>query len=189
MVRSKRTSAAVGILVLLVTAGTVVLMWKHAPTNAETLAVIALRHQGDTAYEAAKWNGWYRPGSNKCNKAVADWIVDSGHPRPFVRGHFGLIPRDPSAHEWADPKINIKGWSAPMQRTEALPGDVIAQEHGPIYGHGGIVVGQGSTVSAYGDVQPQGLVLQDDWGFRTGAGANGESGVDPAPTVRRYIEE
>ena len=66
-------------------------------------------------------------------------------------------------------------------------GDVIAQQHGPVYGHVGIVVEQGSTVSAYGDVQPQGLVLKNDWGFRTGAVANGESGVDPAPTVRRYV--
>lgn len=127
-----------------------------ASTSAGTLAQIALRHEGDTAYEAAKWNGWYRPGSNKCNKAVADWIVDSGRPRPLVRGHFGLIPRDPSAHEWADPKIAIKGWSAPMPLAEAMPGDVIAQEHGPVYGHVGIVVGQGSTVSAYGEVLPPG---------------------------------
>ncbi len=151
------------------------------------LAEIALRHQGDTSYEAAKWNGWYRPGSNKCNKAVADWIVASGHPRPFVRGHFGLIPRDPSAHEWADPRIKIVGWSAPMPLAHVQPGDVIAQQHGPIYGHVGIVVSPGMTVSAYGEVKPQGLVLKNDWGFRTAPGANGESGSDPVPVVRRYV--
>jgi hypothetical protein len=186
MIRSRRR-IFVGLMVLLAAATVILLVRRSAPTAAGTLAEIALRHQGDTAYEAAKWNGWYRPGSNKCNKAVADWIVDSGRPRPFVYGHFGLVPRDPSAHEWADPKIAIKGWSSPMPRAIAMPGDVIAQEHGPVYGHVGIVVGQGSTVSAYGEVQPQGLVLRNDWGFRTGAGANGESGVDPAPTVRRYV--
>jgi len=155
--------------------------------SAGSLAEIAIRHEGDTSYEASKWNGWYRPGSNKCNKAVADWIVDSGHPRPSVPGHFGIIPRDPSAHEWADPKITIAGWSAPMPLAEALPGDVIAQQHGSVYGHVGIVVGKGRTVSAYGEVSPQGLVLENDWGFRTVSGGNGESGTDPAPVVRRYI--
>ncbi len=188
MMRSRRRMLVGAILmVLLIVAAAILLARWSAPTVAGTLAEIALRHQGDTAYEAAKWNDWYRPGSNKCNKAVADWIVDSGHPRPFVRGHFGLIPRDPSAHEWADPKVTIKGWSVPLSREFALPGDVIAQEHGPVYGHVGIVVGQGNTVSAYGEVQPPGLVLKNDWGFRTAAGANGESGSDPAPTVRRYI--
>jgi hypothetical protein len=139
----------------------------HRPANAMSLAEVALSHEGDTAYEAAKWNGWYRPGSNKCNKAVADWIATSGHPRPFVRGHFGLIPRDPSAHEWADPRVTIAGWSAPMPLADAQPGDVIAQQHGPVYGHVGIVAGPGMTVSAYGEVRPQGLVLKNDWGFRT----------------------
>jgi len=156
-------------------------------SSAGSLAEIAIRHEGDTAYEASRWNGWYRPGSNKCNEAVADWIVASGHPRPAVAGHFGLIPRDPSAHEWADPKITITGWSAPMPLAEALPSDVIAQQHGPVYGHVGIVVGKGRTVSAYGEVRPQGLVLNNDWGFRTVSGGNGESGTDPAPVVRRYV--
>lgn len=172
---------------VLTSVGTALIVHSIQSSRSETLAEIALQHQGDTSYEASKWNGWYRPGSNKCNKAVADWIVDSGQPRPFVRGHFGLIPRDPSAHEWADPKVKMKGWSAPMPRTEALPGDVIAQEHGPVYGHVGIVVAKGNTVSAYGEVQPPGLVLKNDWGFRTSPGANGESGSDPAPVVRRYI--
>jgi hypothetical protein len=190
---TRRAKFGAIVSVMLLAAGAFVGLRWAGPKSAGTLAEIALRHQGDTAYEATKWNGWYRPGSNKCNKAVADWIVESGHPRPFVRGHFGLIPRDPSAHEWADPKIVIKGWSTPMPRAVAMPGavampdDVISQEHGPVYGHVGIVAEQGSTVSAYGDVQPKGLVLKNDWGFRTGAGANGESGVDPAPTVRRYI--
>jgi hypothetical protein len=159
----------------------------HRKVYGADLAEIAMSHEGDTSYEAAKWNGWYRPGSNKCNKAVADWISAAGYPRPFVRGHFGLIPRDPSAHEWADPKVKIAGWSAPMPLSAARPGDVIAQQHGPVYGHVGIVTGPRETVSAYGEVKPQGLVLQNDWGFRTEPGANGESGSDPAPVVRRYV--
>ena len=173
------------LVVLLTTVFGVVRTFRMSSSG--TLAEIAIRHEGDAAYEASKWNGWYRPGSNKCNKAVADWIVASGHPRPSVAGHLGLIPRDPSAHEWADPKIEIVGWSAPLPVGEALPGDVIAQQHGPIYGHVGIVVGQRRTVSAYGEVRPQGLVLQNDWGFRTVSGGNGESRTDPAPVVRRYI--
>jgi hypothetical protein len=172
--------------VIALAAAAVVLRTRRGPGTG-TLAAIAIRHEGDTAYEASKWNGWYRPGSNKCNKAVADWIVDSGHPRPSVPGHFGVIPRDPSAHEWADPKVIIKGWSAPLPLSEGMPGDVIAQQHGPVYGHVGIVTGKGRTVSAYGEVHPQGLVLENDWGFRKVSGGNGESGIDPAPVVRRYI--
>lgn len=158
----------------------------HRPTP-RPLAEIALAHLGDTTYLASKWNGWYRPGSNKCNQAVADWIVASGHPRPSVPGHFGLIPRDPSAHEWADPLVQIRGWSVPFSREQAQPGDIIAQQHGPTYGHVGVVVGDGSTVSAYGEVQPQGLVLKNDWGFRIAPGANGEASTDPPPVVRHYV--
>lgn len=123
---NRRLLAAGGCVPVATLVCTFLFVRRNGHEGSGTLAEIASRHQGDTAYEASKWNGWYRPGSNKCNKAVADWIVDSGHPRPFVRGHFGLIPRDPSAHEWADPKIAIKGWSAPMPRADALPGDVIA---------------------------------------------------------------
>lgn len=152
-----------------------------------SLANIARKHLGDTSYEAAKWNGWYRPGSNKCNQAVSDWIVEAGYKRPQVPGHFGIIPRDPSAHEWADPRVSIPGWSAPHPLSEAQPGMVIAQQHGPVYGHVGIVVSPGRTISAYGEVQPQGLVLENDWGFRTTSGANGESSTDPPPVVRWHL--
>ncbi len=153
----------------------------------QSISQIALNHRGDTTYLASRWNGWYRPGSNKCNQAVADWIQASGRPRPHVPGHFGLIPRDPSAHEWADPHVIIPGWSAPMPRDQAHPGDVIAQQHGPVYAHVGIVVGPRQTVSAYGETTPQGLVLLNDWGFRTAPGANGESASDPPPVVRRSL--
>ena len=171
---------------LLVLAGLFLHNRQH--TSHSSLAQVALSHLGDTNYEASKWNGWYRPGSNKCNQAVADWIVASGRPRPSVPGHFGLIPRDPSAHEWADPQVNIRGWSAPFSRALAQPGDVIAQEHGPVYAHVGVVVLPGKTVSAYGEVQPQGLVLENDWGFRTAPGANGEGATDPEPVVRRPLK-
>ena len=151
------------------------------------LAEVAAGSVGETKYEAAKWNGWYRPGSNKCNQAVADWIVASGHPRPKVPGHFGWVPRDPSAHEWADPRVEIGGWSRPMARELALPGDVIAQAHGPVYGHVGVVVAARRTVLAYGEMTPAGLVVENDWGFRTGRGENGEGPADAAPVVRRWV--
>lgn len=158
----------------------------HRQSSPRSLAEVALSHQGDTRYEAARWNGWYRPGSNKCNQAVADWIVASGHPRPHVPGHFGIIPRDPNAHEWADPHVTIPGWSAPFPRDQSQPGDIIAQWHGPVFGHVGVVVGIRQTISAYGEVQPPGLVLENDWRFRTAPGANGEGSADPPPIVRRY---
>jgi len=183
----KQAKLGIFYVTILAVVGAVAIAPWHKDSSHMSLAEVAIRHEGDTSYEAAKWNGWYRPGSNKCNEAVADWIVASGHPRPFVRGHFGLIPRDPSAHEWADPRIKIAGWSAPMPLAESQPGDVIAQQHGPVYGHVGVVASPGLTVSAYGEIKPQGLVLKNDWGFRTVPGANGESGTDPAPVVRRYI--
>ena len=183
----KQAQLGLVLAVALTTATVVTINALHRPTGSKDLAYVAISHEGDTAYEAAKWNGWYRPGSNKCNKAVADWIVTSGRPRPFVRGHFGLVPRDPSAHEWADATVQIIGWSAPMPLAQARPGDVIAQQHGSVYGHVGIVASPGMTVSAYGEVKPQGLVLKNDWGFRRTPGGNGEGGTDPAPVVRRYI--
>ena len=164
------------------------LLLLHHSVPLSSIAPIALNHRGDTRYLASRWNGWYRPGSNKCNQAVADWIQTSGRPRPRVPGHFGIIPRDPSAHEWADPRIPIPGWSAPFDRALARPGDVIAQQHGPIYAHVGIVVAPGRTISAYGDTTPQGIVLENDWGFRTAPGANGESATDPPPVVRRSLQ-
>jgi hypothetical protein len=174
------------ILASLVVVASAFILLTHHSQQLRPLAEVALSHQGDPSYETAKWNGWYRPGSNKCNQAVADWIVASGHPRPRVPGHLGLIPRDPSAHEWADPHVAIPNWSAPMPVSQAQPGDVIAQQHGPVYGHVGVVVSRGHTISAYGEVIPQGLVLQNDWGFRTAPGDNGEGPADPPPAVRHY---
>jgi cell wall-associated NlpC family hydrolase len=74
-----------------------------------------------------------------------------------------------------------------MPITQAQPGDIIAQQHGPIYGHVGIVVAPGQTASAYGESNPQGLVLINDWGFRRTPNANGESTTDPAPVIRRFL--
>jgi len=74
-----------------------------------------------------------------------------------------------------------------MPVSQAQSGDIIAQQHGPIYAHVGVVAAPGITVSAYGDAQPAGLVLKNDWGFRTTPGTNGESSLDPRPIVRRYI--
>jgi len=174
------------LLTLLVSASA---WWLQRSRPVRPIAEVSAAAVGETRYEASKWNGWYRPGSNKCNQAVADWIEASGRPRPHVPGHFGVVPRDPSAHEWADPRVAIAGWSAPLPRERAVAGDVIAQAHGPVFGHVGVVVGPGRTVSAYGEVQPPGLVLENDWGFRTSPGANGEGAKDAAPVVRHPLSE
>ena len=175
------------LLVLLTLVVSAWVWWLHRPRPLRPIALVAGEAIGQARYEAAKWNGWYRPGSNKCNQAVADWIEASGRARPHVPGHFGVVPRDPSAHEWADPRMAMAGWSAPLPREEARAGDVIAQAHGPVYGHVGIVVASGRTVSAYGEAQPPGLVLENDWGFRTSPGANGEGANDAAPVVRHWL--
>lgn len=172
------------VIIVLALAG---LSWVNRPRPLRPIAAVAGAAAGETRYEAATWNGWYRPGSNKCNQAVADWIEASGRPRPHVPGHLGVVPRDPSAHEWADPRVAIAGWSAPLPREQAVAGDVIAQAHGKVYGHVGIVVAPGRTVSAYGEAQPAGLVVENDWGFRTAPGANGEGANDAAPVVRHRL--
>jgi hypothetical protein len=90
----------------------------------------------------------YGAGTNKCSQFVADTIQQGGAPRPQVPktgilGWFGF-KRDPTAHEWADPAVDIPGWSSRKPASEARPGDVIAQAHGN-WGHAGIVVAPGLT--------------------------------------------
>jgi RHS repeat-associated protein len=154
---------------------------------------VANSQVGSTAYLVSRANGDYGPGTDKCNKLVADTIEKSGAPRPQVNYTgwkrwlsvlFG-ITRDPTAHEWADPGVKISGWSSPLPLSRAQPGAVIAQEHGSTWGHVGIVVGPGQTVSANTAVRPAGLVTLNNWGFRP-AGQNGDGPHDPAPVVRLY---
>ena len=101
----------------------------------------------------------------------------------------GNVPSVPVLfHEWADPNVNIAGWSRPGPVSGAAPNDVIAQEHGS-WGHAGIVVrsmdGSLATVSVNSTTNPAGMVTRNNWGFRPGG--NGEGPGDPAPVVRRYV--
>jgi RHS repeat-associated protein len=164
-------------------------------TTGRQIAKTATANVGSTEYLVAKRKGSYAAGTNKCNGFVADMIEESGLPRPQVPyenidgGYMDLAKRyfgrDPSAHEWADPNVSIAGWSAPMPVSQARPGDVIAQGHGR-FGHVGIVVAPGLTVSANTAKNPPGIVTQNNWGFRP-RGQNGERAGDFAPVVRRYL--
>ena len=124
----------------------------------------------------------FKPGSDKCNQFVGDTLAEAGKTRPEIKDKDGNT-RMPSAHEMADPNVHIPGLSDTKPLSEAKPGDVIAQEHGDVYGHAGIVAGPGETVSANATGNYGGQITQNDWGFRP-AGQNGESSTDPAPVVR-----
>ena len=154
----------------------------------ESIASVAGNKVNSTQYLEANSKGNYKAGSNKCNELVADTVQESGRPRPQVArsGVLGLLgfKRDPTAHEWADPSVKIPGWSGTKPLSEAQAGDVIAQAHGN-FGHVGIVVAPGSTVSVNSTTNPAGIVTQNSWGFR-GSGQNGEGPKDPKPVVRSY---
>jgi len=160
----------------------------------DDIAAKALALVGSKDYLLAEAAGNYPKNKNKCNKLPADVIERSTGKRPSVpkgglQGSLG-ITRDPTAHEWADPNVKITGWSEPRPVSEARPGDVIAQQHnkdGP-WGHVGVVAAPGQTVSVNSAVQPEGLVTNNNWGFRP-AGENGESANDPPPVVRHYTGE
>ncbi len=157
--------------------------------------------------QVGSWTWLYRSqkdnfacNTNKCNKGVADWIAMAGKSTPGVPKKrltlFGIEidfgTREPTAHEWADPSVQIDGWSAPMSVALAVPGDVIAQAHGN-FGHVGIVADPGQTVSVNSTTTPEGIVTENNWGFRSGAlnanglGGNGEHLGDKPPVVRKYI--
>ncbi len=155
----------------------------------KSIAQVAKSKVGSRDYLQAKSKDNYKAGTNKCNQLCADSVQQSGRPRPKVPrsgilGWLGLT-RDPTAHEWADPHVHIPGWSDPRPSSQAQPNDVIAQEHGD-WGHSGIVVGPGQTVSVNSTTNPAGIVTENNWGFRP-TGQNGEGPNDPAPVVRTYI--
>jgi RHS repeat-associated protein len=124
----------------------------------------------------------FKPGSDKCNQYVGDTLAEAGKTRPEIKDKDGNT-RMPSAHELADPSVHIPGLSDTKPLSEATAGDVIAQEHGDVYGHAGIVVGPGETSSANATGNYGGQITENNWGFRP-AGQNGESSTDPAPVVR-----
>jgi RHS repeat-associated protein len=127
-----------------------------------------------------------------CNLLPADAAEESGRLRPQVHytndGFLGflkhLFKRDASSHELAS-NIKIRGWSDPRPVSEAARGDIIAQQHGE-WGHCGVVVAPGSTMSVNTDAG--GVVQKNSWGFRP-FGQNHEGPGDPPPVVRHYIGE
>ena len=160
--------------------------------DGEIIAAVARSKVGSEDYLQSNANDNYAAGTNKCNKLPADVVEESGLPRPRVprSGLLGWLgfTRDATANEWADPSVKIPGWSSPHSVDLAQEGDVIAQQHnsdGP-WGHVGIVVGPGQTVSVNSSVQPAGLVSNNDWGFRPPL-LNGEAATDPPPVVRTYL--
>jgi RHS repeat-associated protein len=155
----------------------------------QMIASAALAKNDSQEYLQSIARGNYDAGSNKCNQFPADIIEMVGLPRPqvYYTGILGVLGfrRDPSANEWANPKIVIDGWSEPRYVGEAQPGNIIAQQHGK-WGHSGIVVGGSLTASVNSTTQPAGIITINNWGFRP-KGENGESEKDPEPKVRRYL--
>jgi RHS repeat-associated protein len=126
---------------------------------------------------------FFKFGANKCNEFVGDTLAEAGKKRPEIKDKDGNI-RMPSSNEMANPKIHIPGYSDPRPLSEARPGDIIAQQHGPVSGHAGIVVmDNGELATASANFNKAGQVDINNWGFRP-AGQNGESDKDRAPVVR-----
>ncbi len=90
----------------------------------------------------------FKPGSDKCNQYVGDTLAEAGKTRPEIKDKDGNT-RMPSAHELADPSVHIPGLSDTKPLSEGTAGDVIAQEHGDVYGHAGIVVGPGRVAHSF----------------------------------------
>src|SRR5262249_1302487 len=143
----------------------------------------------------------FRPGSDKCNVFVADTLVEGGEAKPLVVNSNGN-ERLPVAAEWADPSVKIPGYSAPMDVSQAQPGDVIAQDHGlgergNREGHVGIVVAiptaNSPGVTASANANENGRVTLNDWGFRS-ANSNPNNGEwngakSPPVVVRRPLRD
>jgi RHS repeat-associated protein len=165
------------------------------------IAAAATAQNGSHAYDTKKTNisnmQIFWKGSDKCNEFVSDTVKSADGTRPVVE-ETGKIP---TAAQFADPKVKITGLSAPESMSNAKPGDVIAQDHGPNpktgneEGHVGIVVslphdGQpGQTASA--NANEGGKVTVNNWGFRspTANPNNGErnGASSPAPVVRHPL--
>jgi RHS repeat-associated protein len=165
------------------------------------IAAAAAAQKGSDAYDIKKTNisnmQVFKNGSDKCNEFVSDTVKSADGTRPVVDGT-GKVP---TASQFADPNVKITGLSAPDPMSNAKPGDVVAQDHGPNpntgneEGHVGIIValphdGQpGQTASA--NANQGGQVTVNDWGFRspTANPNNGErnGASSPAPVVRHPL--
>ncbi|MBK8055426.1 MAG: CHAP domain-containing protein [Saprospiraceae bacterium] len=136
---------------------------------------IAKSYVGSEDWAVKAEKDQFGSNTNKCNKFVYDVHmeagVDDGQPNlmnptgtliPFVDDVFGPV----LAGQWADPSYEIPGWKVVSY---PKPGDVIAipMPGGDGYsGHVGIVTGARAyrnTISANAKV-----VVQNNWGFRTG---------------------
>lgn len=114
-------------------------------------------------------NGTGGRGALKCNFFVWDALSAGGDaPGRMSDG------RVPSASEWADPNVNIPGYSLVPLAMTPQPGDVVANG-----GHVGLYAplpdGSPGTISAASLFNGNGVV-HNDWGFRPGSSY---------PTVRR----
>lgn len=141
-------------------------------TKAAEIARVARSKAGsqDWMYDKVKDN--FAANTNKCNKFVYDAIIEAGVKAPTV-SMYVVFSRPPTAGEWADPKVEISGWSVV---DDPQPGDVVAEAHryADATGHVGIVVGSRETASANANVG--GTITVNDWGFRP----------DQHCTFRRY---
>lgn len=136
----------------------------------------AVAHAARLKEKSREWmyaveKGGFGKNTNKCNLFVYDVIVEAGG-RPPVVPRYVILTRPPTAGEWADPAVAIKGWAVVA---DPQPGDVVAEAHryADATGHVGIVVGDKLTASASSQVG--GVIVINDWGFR----------ADNRPTFRR----
>lgn len=147
----------------------------------DKIAETAASHINEESWALDGWRGNFFPGRNKCNLFVAEVARAAGAPVPNIHGRLKLSP--PSAKDWADPKVKIKGWSQPFHKGWR-PGDVVAIPHAysDATGHVGIVVEGNMSVSAAAleGMEVPGTILRTEFGFRDPA-------IDGVPAFRRYV--
>ncbi|KAL3860175.1 hypothetical protein ACJMK2_010333 [Sinanodonta woodiana] len=98
--------------------------------------------------------------TNKCNIFVADVLKEENCPAPN-RSWWRYSPI--GAGEWANPNSEYLNSSRCWEICDSpVKGDVIAMG-----GHVGIVSGSRNTTSASALAQPRGLIVENDWGFRS----------------------
>ena len=128
---------------------------------------------------AKKYEGslrWREVTSYACNRFVADVLTEAGAAPPMIggrlgqlRGALGLNWNPPTAGEWGDRTVDIRGWTVVAGgASAALPGDVVAEKVNFVdaSGHVGIVVDGRLTASADDTAQPAGKITLKDFGFR-----------------------
>lgn len=98
----------------------------------------------------------------KCNIFVADVLK---HERAYAPNRWPFFYSPIGADQWADPDSRYLKDSDYWNLCSGRPqtGDVIAE-----HGHVGIVTGYRRTTSASARTDPMGIVVENDWGFRSG---------------------